>query len=412
MTPGSLAATRADAAKPEAGEELVFAFADSRATSKTQILPIVELPRFYRPELDALRFFAFLGVYAYHFWGHPPTFPTFFVKLLLPGFVVKVSQAGEFGVDLFFLLSAYLITEVLLREKESRGSLNVGNFYIRRILRIWPLYFAFLAVSLIPVLNPGHTLTWKHMAMFLLLSGNWSVILLGWPYHSMASPLWSVSVEEQFYLGWAPLVGRLSRRMIVWAAVGMLCVANLTRVVIVLAWPHASKDAIRTNTFARLDPIAVGILLAVLLNGRIPLLRAWQRVALLATGTGILIAVGTWCNTLVPRSVSGRLDLPEFPAVTLGCALIFLSVLGIKTRLPQWLVYLGKISYGLYVVHILGAFLADAVLVMPGGLRRAALRHLLSMAFTIGMASLSYHFLETPFLRRKNRFANVPSRPV
>jgi peptidoglycan/LPS O-acetylase OafA/YrhL len=91
--------------------------------------------RFYLPELDSLRFFAFLGVFIAHVSP---------ISSLRPLYALPIFAAG-FGVDLFFTLSAFLITELLMREKERFGSLNVGAFYTRRILRIWPLYFTYVA---------------------------------------------------------------------------------------------------------------------------------------------------------------------------------------------------------------------------------------------------------------------------
>jgi peptidoglycan/LPS O-acetylase OafA/YrhL len=100
---------------------------------------------FYRPELDTLRFFAFLGVFVFHM--APLTIETYEPLGWIAPWLVAWFSSGAFGVDLFFALSAYLITTLLLREKETRGSLDVRNFYIRRILRIWPLYFAFIAFA-------------------------------------------------------------------------------------------------------------------------------------------------------------------------------------------------------------------------------------------------------------------------
>src|SRR5215467_6179305 len=106
--------------------------------------------RFYRPELDVLRFFAFLGVFIFH--AAPRTmdfydragYPHWLSSLLIPTF-----GAGAYGVDLFFALSAYLITSLLLREREAAGKLDLRSFYVRRILRIWPLYLSFVAFAAI-----------------------------------------------------------------------------------------------------------------------------------------------------------------------------------------------------------------------------------------------------------------------
>lgn len=107
---------------------------DELATARVQ--------RFYLPELDVLRFFAFLAVFLQHAFQHTPAF-------YYPGthpdargaLVAILAWSGGYGVDLFFVLSAFLITQLLLREQEVTGTLDVERFYIRRILRIWPLYF-------------------------------------------------------------------------------------------------------------------------------------------------------------------------------------------------------------------------------------------------------------------------------
>src|SRR5215467_3640185 len=159
--------------------------------------------RFYRPELDALRFFAFLGVFIFH--AAPRTmdfynaagYPHWLSSLL-----ISVFGAGAYGVDLFFALSAYLITSLLLRERAATGALDLRGFYVRRILRIWPLYLAFVVfAAVMAVAIPGQQLPLRYVVGFCLLSGNWVYVFCGLP-ASFAIPLWTVSIEEQFYLAW------------------------------------------------------------------------------------------------------------------------------------------------------------------------------------------------------------------
>src|SRR5580704_2467620 len=157
---------------------------------------------FYRPELDVLRFFAFFSVFLYHFWRPTELYVQHGVPRIVAVLGNGLIQGGVFGVDLFFVLSAYLITELLLREKDECGSLDVRGFYLRRILRIWPLYFFYIGLALLPIFNQRHGFTWHHAAAFVLLAGNWSVIAWGWPSPSIVVPLWTVSIEEQFYLAW------------------------------------------------------------------------------------------------------------------------------------------------------------------------------------------------------------------
>src|SRR5208283_1822558 len=99
------------------------------------------IARFYRPELDGLRFFAFFAVFSSHALTNYDSSSHVLNKL-----IETLRQTGDFGVDLFFALSSYLITELLLRELKKTGSLNIKAFYIRRSLRIWPLYFFFVGV--------------------------------------------------------------------------------------------------------------------------------------------------------------------------------------------------------------------------------------------------------------------------
>jgi peptidoglycan/LPS O-acetylase OafA/YrhL len=371
---------------------------------------------FYRPELDMLRFFAFLGVFQFHYafsisshinqWGAPR-----WLVLLN-----DASYGGSFGVDLFFVLSAYLITELLLREKDERGTLNLRSFYARRVLRIWPLYFFFIAVALIPFFNPLHGFSSRYVCAFVLLSGNWSFIAWGEPISTVVGPLWTVSVEEQFYLLWPPLVRKISRHRIALAALAMLVVATLTRIAMLAI--HANSNSVRYNSLARLDPIAAGILVATVLHSRMPKFGLRLRLIMLCCGVSGLILVAHFWRINRPDSLEWVPTLIGYPVVAVSCTLILLAVLGVSLRFPQFLVYLGKISYGLYVYHILAMFLAWRLIpswkLLPSHnhFSHVFLRELLGLAITVLLASISYTVLEKPFLKLKTRFELVRSRPI
>jgi peptidoglycan/LPS O-acetylase OafA/YrhL len=365
---------------------------------------------FYRPELDVLRFFAFLAVFLFHF-NRPVDL---FVDHGVPRIVAKVGtsliEGGVFGVDLFFVLSAYLITELLFREKDVCGTLDVKGFYIRRILRIWPLYFFYIGLALVPVFNPGNVFTWRHAAAYLLLAGNWSVIAWGWPIHSIIGPLWTVSIEEQFYLLWPPIARVLSRHKLASAAICMLVISNLTRAAMVGL--HGNMNSVWCNTFARLDPIAAGILVAAVLRGQAPRFNIVTRISMLLVGIIPLAFVANHWKIHEPETLMWIPTLIGFPVVAVCCTLIMLSVLGIQHRMPRSLIYLGKISYGLYVYHALGNVLSNMLIPVHTAFVQLALRPFAALAVTIFLAALSYRFLETPFLKLKGRFAHVESRPV
>jgi peptidoglycan/LPS O-acetylase OafA/YrhL len=364
---------------------------------------------FYRPELDALRFFAFFGVFRFHFAGAVDRY----VAHGAPRWVVvanSVSYAGAFGVDLFFVLSAYLITELLLREKSKRGMLDVRAFYIRRILRIWPLYFFAIGLALVPVFNPVHGFTWRYATAFLLLAGNWSIIAWGWPMHTIANPLWTISVEEQFYLLWPPIVRTLSRNRIVFAAAAMLIASTGMRILMVAF--HGGMDSVRCNTLGRLDPIAAGILVAATLRGRIPNFSIFVRLGMLCCGMLPLVLVAHYWKIEDPEALLWIPTLVGFPVVAASCTLIMLAALGVSIRPPVALLYLGKISYGLYVYHALASFLSDKFVPVRTHFRQLVLREMLALAITVLLASASYALLEKPFLRLKKRFEHIRSRPV
>ena len=114
-------------------------------TSTARAIRAEDAPRYYRPELDVLRLFAFFMVFLSHV---VPGDQTFFARAHIApeiaALIIAASAGGAFGVDLFFALSSFLITSLLLRERKFCGNIDVPRFYVRRILRIWPLYFAFL----------------------------------------------------------------------------------------------------------------------------------------------------------------------------------------------------------------------------------------------------------------------------
>ena len=367
--------------------------------------------RFYRPELDALRFFAFFGVFVFH---AAPRTTAFYAAAGLPWWLsrllVSIFGTGAYGVDLFFALSAYLITSLLLRERAAMGGLDLRGFYARRILRIWPLYLAFVAfAATMAVVIPEQHLPLRYVAGFCLLSGNWVYAFYGLP-ASFAIPLWTVSIEEQFYLAWPLALRKATVRTVAATALGLLLLANIWRVA--LAVTSAPLEQMEYNTFTRLDPIALGILIA-LFEHKLPRLRRGHRIALLLGGLVTWIAtyaLGAGVNS--PRISSWRQALGH-PLTALASVVILLSVLGsqhpgLSNRL---LLYLGKISYGLYVLHEFAHFCAMRLIPASTPLVVVA-QSLLGLALTVLLAAISYHWLESPFLRMKERFAHVQSRPV
>ena len=155
---------------------------------------------YYRPELDVVRFVAFLLVFLHHTL---PSGKDIRVLHLFKGFAPAYdafSTACGYGLSLFFTLSAFLICELLLRERSSTGSIDVKQFYIRRILRIWPLYYLAITLGLIVALLIGSPRKeFIGIGWFAVFMGAWYAVVYS-PSILPINPLWSISVEEQFYL--------------------------------------------------------------------------------------------------------------------------------------------------------------------------------------------------------------------
>ncbi|HKG47492.1 MAG TPA: acyltransferase [Pyrinomonadaceae bacterium] len=365
----------------------------------------------YHPELDVLRFVAFLAVFMHH--ALPRDARLYISHGLSPTatqWLLTAKEAGAFGLDLFFALSAYLITELLLREHATRGSFSVSAFYIRRALRIWPLYFTFLALTVfvIPTILPRENFGSAYIASFAFFVGNWVCASKGIPF-SVAGPLWSISVEEQFYIGWPLLLRFFGINRIKQLAIGMLLLALITRVVLVVY--GVKHPAVWCNTLARLDPIALGAILAFVLRGRAPQIKNALRLLLCA------MAFGSWWLIARYLSHDGTSSIATYALSAFASVVLLLAVLRGEARLLDlppfsWLVYLGRISYGLYVFHLLALAVMMNVLFVPGlGIPISfVFRVLLSFLLTVGLAATSYTWLEEPFLRLKERFAYRPAQ--
>jgi peptidoglycan/LPS O-acetylase OafA/YrhL len=398
--------------------------------------------RFYHPELDVLRFFAFFLAFLHHSLPHHPDFYT--AMGVAPGvarLLAGIGNTGAFGVNLFFLLSSYLITELLIRERLRFGHVDLRAFYVRRVLRIWPLYFLFLAFAwVLQWYVPGQHIGWRAGLAFVLLSGNWWVVFVGFP-SSIIFPLWSLSCEEQFYVFWPAAMRRLSERGMIWASVAMLAAANLTRWY--LAVRHTWESQLWTNTIVQLDGIALGILLAVLLAGCTPRLATLQRVALFATGFACFAIAANYFR-IKDDPLTVRRVLLGYLTMAIGAVAVFLASLGafghrasaapanelaangsesggggfaLLRNWQRWglppLIYLGRISYGLYVFHVLGLMITDYTIPhQTSSLGRYLFRDAAAFALTTIFASISYRWIETPFLALKQRFfTHVLSRP-
>ena len=365
--------------------------------------------RFYRPELDILRFFAFFSVFIAHLERAPEDASMSASKIKLIHAYTLVEASGAFGMCIFFLLSAYLITELLIRERNATGRVHLQAFYTRRILRIWPLYFGVVFASyFIGLLLPHYRLSGAWVLAFVFLAGNWYTGKVDYA-PSTVGALWSISLEEQFYLLWPSIAKFGGVRAL--AGIAFLTIPVGYGVLFYLCGKGVPmQPSLWTNSFVQFSLFGIGALIAVALHRRSLNIPMPLRPPLFGGGVLLWLAANRYFHVNGAFSETRPwLVSCGFALVAAGCMMIFFSLFGMPRRmLPSQLIYLGKISYGLYVFHVPCREIARWLV---GGIRHGLLfEPLLQMALTIAIAALSYRYFEKPFLRLKERFEFVPSR--
>lgn len=306
---------------------------------------------------------------------------------------------ADHAVTVFFVLSGFLITFLLLQERDASGTVAVGRFYVRRILRIWPVYYtAFVAAVL---LAAGGCTEWPErpgasaaLLGFMLPNVAYAMEVI----FRAAAPLWSVGVEEQFYLVWPWIVRR--RSGLLTALLFIMLALIVARAVLELVQPDGGLLALLRLT--RIDCMAFGGILAYL--GRSSRARVQRLLcAPLAQVAGAFLV-------LLPLFLARELHAAAgMHMVTVGAGIIiYNSALNgtawIRFRSSP-LRWLGIISYGIYAYHMLVIFLLqDRLNGQPLGV--VALAVILG---TVLVAALSYTFMEQRLLKLKARFTIVPS---
>lgn len=377
----------------------------------------LENTRFYRPELDALRFFAFICVFFFHFMDYVPV-----DKNSQPIFHTFCTT-GAFGVPIFFLLSSFLIVELLLRELDKTKTINIKSFYTRRILRIWPLYFAvffglLILGQFIPNIATNSVPAWL---AFIFFYGNWYIFQFGW-IGGPIDPLWSIAVEEQFYLA-IPLVTKLGGRKLLTKVSVVLIIISYGLCVYYAKLEYSGESGQWLNSFFQFQFFAAGALLAIFLKGKIP---NWN---ILTRSILFTAAISCWFFAVYGLGVKSYDGHPTvFGAIVgwllvlIGAILFFITTLGVSQKfVPKGLVYLGRISFGLYMFHSLIFHLIfhnlrsywekPLILFQFSSTTIAIVGTVLVFAITVGLASVSYRYFERPFLKIKERFAIINSRP-
>jgi peptidoglycan/LPS O-acetylase OafA/YrhL len=366
-----------------------------------QFLPNRRAGAEYMPQLDSVRALAVLGVMLWHFWGAP------------------FGVLGVLGVQLFFVLSGFLITSILLRERERfragirSGWFVVRQFYVRRCLRIFPLFYATLAVCWATALTDAH----EGLVWHATYASNFYFARVG-DYASDLAHFWTLAVEEQFYLFWPFIVLFATRRLLLPILIATSAVAPLYRGI--GAWAGVDSTGawlwLFVPPFANCDSLAIGALLAYG-SSAAPGARA-VRTTLLKTAAWLAVPVALtfWIMSVLDI----ELHVWRMGFQNTAWALLFAWLIaragqglggGVGRLLQLWpLRYIGRISYGLYLFHPFMERVARwtfAAVALPFPSNHVAVLILLSAA-SVAFASVSWVFYEAPLNGLKQRFAYEP----
>jgi peptidoglycan/LPS O-acetylase OafA/YrhL len=363
--------------------------------------------RGYIPALDGIRGIAILLVLVHQYNVVTDRGPGW------RGAVDLGLEVGWVGVQLFFVLSGFLITGILLDTK-GRPDYYRG-FYLRRVLRIFPLYYAALVAGLVvyPIVA-GHALEGhQHQAWLWLYVSNWFA-----PFGRAVygyGPFWSLAVEEQFYVVWPFVVAALSTKGLLRLCVAIAILGPIARSLSLRAGlPH---DAVYQLTYCRIDALAIGA--GALLLMREPSAARWirRRRRSLVLASMLTLAAGAAITHAFSR-LSWRTETLGFSILAWVFARGIVVAVdsdsrgGRTARFLSWapLRALGRVSYGMYVFHAalylgLGHPLLERWVPRRHGVFDAIVFDVIMIALTFAIANVSYYLFERPFLRLKDKLA-------
>ncbi len=362
--------------------------------------------KIYFPNLNALRFIAATLVIVHHveqfkqILGFNNYFNNPFIKTI-----------GRTSVLLFFVLSGYLITYLLLTEKKVSQNINITNFYIRRILRIWPLYFIILALSffLLPniqffdlgVLSDKlNDRFWIKLLYFVFFLPN--LALAVFPIIPFASQLWSVGYEEQFYLVWPILIKTKQNKTKLFAVIIVVFLILKISVYTVLKDYLIQEKFFKSLEFffeiPSVDCMVIGAWFAYLLFQKDKVLK-WLFHKNTQTITYILLVLFIGNGVFIPF-LNTQLYSVLFGITILNLSANQNTILNLENKVTN---FLGKISFGIYMYHTI-----VIVLVLKSlshfNIHNVILENLISILLTITISHLSYQYIEERIIKLKSKF--------
>ncbi|HRG57690.1 MAG TPA: acyltransferase [Bacteroidia bacterium] len=359
----------------------------------------------YFPNLNSLRFFAALLVIIHHIEQYKEI-------LGLPNYFHQpnIQLMSKIGVTLFFALSGFLITYLLLVEQKDNGNINVKSFYIRRILRIWPLYYLiiFLAFFIFPNINlmhlPGHD------SSHFLIKFIFFVFMMPNVIHALGAGLafgtqtWSIGAEEQFYLIWPWLIKLFKNKLLIVISV-ILSYACLRYLFDLLFYKHIIFAYLyRIWYLFPIDNMAFGALFAVIYFNNYK--------KLLSIFYSKLVQFLVWIIVLTLLLSGKSLGYFHHQIYSLLFGILILNLATNSNSIINFKInfidYLGKISYGLYMYHSI--FIVVSIKLLEYyKLTSNIYIYILSFALNIGISILSYEYFEKRFITKKSNFSAILS---
>ena len=367
--------------------------------------------KIFFPNLDGLRFFSFLLVFLAHSFSadDPAIKETLWYKIIK----VRMFSDGDIGVSFFFVLSGFLITYLLMKEKEITGKIHVASFYVRRALRIWPLYYLVLIIGffIFPIIKHKLGQTGVEAAdpllCFTFLNNFDRMVHI--PDASLMAVLWSVAIEEQFYLVWPVLFFFTPKKYYAWLIGFVILISNIFRFI------YVNKIMIDIHTLGVITDMGIGGLLAYLSlynTSFLQLIRKMPKwfIALLYILVFVFIIFKqelfyTDFMKVIKRIIMGITFALIIAEQNFSHNSLF--------KIGNWKIIsrLGKYTYGLYCLHYI------AILICITILRKLSLNHYswqiwlleipFSMILSICISWMSYHFFENRFLKLKRKFAYI-----
>ena len=383
-------------------EAAVLPWPEVKPVRITEPVMVVSLLAAHMPGIDVLRGCAVLMVVVFHGMAYQAPRVEWGSRIL--NALYGVTAWGWLGVNLFFVISGFLITGIL--DDTALRPDYYKRFYVRRALRILPAYVAVLGLAWMTGF-----VTPNYIGICLLFLANMPGLFLRHGY-LFYGPFWSLAVEEQFYLVWPTLYRKLGQRGMLVVSLGLLVVCPMLRA---LAFAHVlhTGDAL-SKTWMIADNLAIGAVLAVLL--RWPGFRlkqfVWLGLGMGLTGFAGLVALFGMRRMEAQGVLRNSLGLSLFQMIC-ASAVVAVLVLSRWESMPRWtkvFVFFGNISYGLYLVHLLLLQMYDRMwgVGFRSDWRLLLVRFAVANGLAVGLAVLSKRWLEDPILRLKSRLDFQP----